>query len=230
MLLFKTDHNIRFYLSTRAALALYFGKLTKCSNCLNLYLCYLASVLLVSTLAELARVSSNWSTPVSAYLLLVLGLSCLPFPANCFSRHNLIHTVPSPTWRVKVTLDTGSYNGDMLFCSLALAGSVRRGGRAITYGRGWFVANLDCRWFTILRWKTAPVWSHSNEAVSIVSMATARGLTVFFSTKSRQQRRKHWAARSRTQIKHQQKQGRMWTRTADVLVRDNCWSHSELLI
>lgn len=77
---------------------------------------------------------TGYIAPVSAYLLLLLGLVCLPFPANCFSRHNPIHTIPSPTWRVKVTLDTGSYNGDMLLCFLAPASSVRRGGWVITYG------------------------------------------------------------------------------------------------
>lgn len=84
---------------------------------------------------------TGYIAPVSAYLLLLLGLFCLPFPANCFSRHNPIHTIPSPTWRVKVTLDTGSYNGDMLLCFLAPASSVRRGGRVITYGERW----LRCR-------------------------------------------------------------------------------------
>lgn len=44
--------------------------------------------------------------------LLFLELPCLPFPANCFSRHNPTHTGPSPTWRAeRAKLGSGAYNG-----------------------------------------------------------------------------------------------------------------------
>lgn len=58
---------------------------------------------------------------VCSYLLF-LELPCLPFPANCFSRHSPTRTGPSPTWRAATTLGTGSYNGDWVI--LAASGLV----------------------------------------------------------------------------------------------------------
>lgn len=109
----------------------------------------LSSCQLVSMLRQLTNHWHN-SAPVSAYLLLVLGLFCLPFPANCFSRHNPIHTIPSPTWRVKATLYTGSYNGDILLCwlpPLAVSAGEEEWSHTGMIVRRWSRLPLNyCRW------------------------------------------------------------------------------------
>lgn len=108
----------------------------------------------------------------------------------------------------------------------SLAASDDEEGRSHT-GRGWsslvrIVADL----LSLACLLGSQIMLHSGRtpfSVSTMSLGTARGLThSFFPGKSRQQRQKHWAARSRTQIKHQQKQGRTWTRASCVLVHDVC--------